>query len=268
MHTRYTLSLSALMLASAASAQEIQPIYEIGTEIYRQTFKATIDGRNFVKEKATMYGVNATVGAILSKRHALTLTGHYAKGKSDYTGSSNSSPDNYGAIRHDGQDHNLFEIRTTYGYIKSFPDFDLMTSIGLGYNSLTDRLDQMPGGDKRKSDYFFLPLGLEATFRSSDKLRITPKLGYNYLIEGTQHSYYSAADIGHIKDKQKNGDGLEISAAFAYTLANKNVVSITPFYRYWSVGDSEGVYIPSRDGTIYKPKNKTDEYGINLSYTF
>lgn len=264
MRKRYVLSLSALMLASAASAQENKLVYEIGTEIYQENYKETRNGGDFMKEKATMYGINGTVGAMLTQQHGLKLTWRYAQGKSDYTGSDQGGA--YGSLQHNGQDRSTFEMRGIYQYTMPFSDFDLTPSVGLGYRYLLDHLDQMPAGYKRESEYIFLPLGLEATFRSSDKLRITPKFGYNYLIQGKQHSHFGGSD-GLIANKQKTGTGIEISAAFAYTLGNKSVVRITPFYRYWDIGDSQTVYM-GEGRNIFEPKNKTDEFGINLTYAF
>lgn len=264
MYKRYALSLSVLMLASAASAQEIKPVYEIGAEIYHEDYKSTLkSGRTFMKEKATMYGINGTIGAIRGQ-HGLKLTGRYAQGKSDHTGSLSGV---FGTLKGDGLDRRSFEIRGIYEYTMPFPDFDLVPSVGLGYRYLLNRLDQMPLGDERKDGYIFLPLGLEATFRPSDKLRITPKFGYNYLIEGKQETYYQVENAPS-KKKQKSGNGFEISAAFAYTLENNSVVRITPFYRYWDIDHSETVRKPLSNALIYDPKNKTDEFGINVTYAF
>src|SRR5450830_1299833 len=89
MSKKYAFGVVALSLISAnVAAQEMKPIFEIGTEVYQETYKETVNGRDFMQEKATMYGVTGTAGLQLNQQHVLKFTGRYAQGKSDYTGAS------------------------------------------------------------------------------------------------------------------------------------------------------------------------------------
>lgn len=265
MSKKYAFGIAALSLISAnVAAQEMKPIFEIGTEVYQETYKETVNGRDFMQEKATMYGVTGTAGLQLNQQHALKFTGRYAQGKSDYTGAFQGQA--YGTLQRNGQDRRTYELRGTYEYTTPMFGQNITPSIGLGYRNLIDKLDQIgAGGYKRESEYTFLALGLESKFVfEGNKLSLTPKFVYNYLLQGTQHSYLTS---GTVDNKQKNGNGFELSAAFAYTLQDKSVVKITPFYRYWSISDSERTYVSSTTYFI-EPKNKTDEFGINLTYAF
>lgn len=254
----------AIALTSTSALAQVTPSFEIGTEVYQETYKETVDGQPFMKEQAIMIGVNGAVRLQFTNQDAVKFSARYAQGKSDYTGAFDGQP--YGSLTSNGQDRYTYEFRGVYEATGPVSGHDLTTSLGLGYRNLTDRLDQSgPGGYKRESEYFYATLGLEAKYGlGASSWDVTPKIAYNHLIQGTQHSFIGGNDF---QNRQNNGHGFELSAAVSRQLQNTQEIRLTPFYRYWKVRESEAT--PIGGGfAIVEPENKTNEFGLNLSYVF
>lgn len=256
------LALSVLAATSfKLEAQTIKPVFEIQSETYRETYQEKYEDIYLMSEQATMYGVGATAGILIDNRHGLLLTGRYAQGKSDYK--------NLREDRENGQDRYLYEIRAAYEYTFPVLHTEVTPSIGFGYRTLTDRLDQITNDEKigyrRESRYTFLSAGIKAKYTSPlARFSVTPQIAYQYLLKGTQYSTYDAQfDVPTLIHQQRNGRGMEASMTLAYQLANRSEIRIAPFYRYWRIANSEAC-----DACGLEPANTTKEIGARFTYAF
>jgi len=127
--------------------------------------------------------------------------------------------------------------------------------VGLGYRQLYD--DWAPKQSStghwtydRKSEYFYLPLGVINYFGESGYI----KSQFNYLIEGTQTSflgYLGGSYLDTIND-QSSGYGLDLE----YSTGNAYSV----FLRYWNIDDS------TVNNGLYEPNNTTTEIGFKYLF--
>lgn len=263
MRNRFNLGVGCLALVSGQALAQ-QTFFELGTELYQEVYSEKINGRPFMREEATMYGVNGVAGWRLTPQQTIKLSLRYAQGRSKYTGGNAVIP--FGGLVASGQDRYVYELRGTYEHQVQLLGQDLLPSVGIGYRNLTDHLEQAgSGGYKRESEYYFINLGLAATF-AAGPLKITPKIGWNQLFKGKQYSYQYAGnnDIGN---KQETGRGLELSTMFAYAMTDGSEVRVTPFFRYWKIPDSQWTFYTQHDA-LKEPDNMTREIGVNLSYAF
>nr|WP_294867299.1 hypothetical protein [uncultured Pseudogulbenkiania sp.] len=263
--------LAVLALAPASSAFAApQPEFTLGTELYHEKYEEEVGGAKFMQEEAWMAGLNGSARFFLADNHAVKFKGRYAQGESDYTGGYNGGP-GYGSLRIDGLDRSVYELHGAYEYTSPWEDHPVISSLGLGYRNLTDRLDQGgPGGYKRVSEYWYATLAFESSFfLGTSYWQATPRVAYNYLLQGKQHSYLSS---GELLNDQNKGHGFELAMSFSrpINLGARSTLSVTPFFRYWDIKKSESIYTLN-GGLIYEnyePNNTTKEFGLNLSLGF
>ena len=263
MRVRFNLSLIGLALVTVDASAQQSLFFEVGSELYQEVYSEKVAGQQFMREQATMYGVNGVAGWRITPQQALKLSLRYAQGRSQYTGGNALIP--YGGLTASGLSRYVYELRGSYEHQLQVFGQDILPSVGLGYRLLTDHLEQSgPGGYKRQSEYYYLNLGLASTF-ATGAWKITPKLAWNQLLKGTQHSYqYNGFDV---VNNQKSGRGIEFSTAFAYGLRDSSEIRVTPFLRYWKIPASQLTYYTPVNG-LTEPDNTTRELGVNLSYAF
>jgi hypothetical protein len=249
--------LALLCCGASVHAKDASSVtWELGTEYYRETYKEKMAGQPFMGEDTDMYGVVGVVRIPFAGRHAVSLSGRYATGKSTYTGSFQGMP--YGSLVIEGQDRSKFSARALYKM--TFPY--VTPYVGFGYRRLVDRLDEAgDGGYRRKSEYWHVMAGLESTIPVGQSgWSINPKIAYMHLLRGKQHSDDKT-------NSQHSGHGAEVSAALNAPVSKAITVSLMPYYRYWNIGESEWKTLP--DGTNFmEPQNTTHEIGVRLSAKF
>ncbi|KVP17188.1 hypothetical protein [Burkholderia ubonensis] len=264
-------ALVALAAAGSAMASSTNPFardivepvavkspytFELGLTTHREVYKEyNPDGSKLMQEEAWMTGIKGGVTREFADIGGkVVLTGEFAMGRSDYTGSYWGG--NYGDLHVNNLDRTLFEV--TGMYKQSAPMWNgLSAGAGLGYRRLVDNLQQGPGGYKRTNDRVYLVVGLEQAFELKN-WTITPGVQYKHILSGKQRS-----DLwGGITHKQ-DGYGAEASIAFVHKGDKYNTV-VTPYYRLWDIKDSNVDY---RTGT-YEPRNKTKEFGVALTFQF
>ena len=251
----------SIALALSAVAVNATPVtsFDIGTEAYREVYQETADGSRVMKETANMYGINSTVQFTFNDQQAIKLEGRYAQGSTTYTGSYIGQP--YGSLQYSGVDRKVYDIKVLYQQTESIAAHLVTGSLGLGYRKLTDHLDKIGlGGYQRENQLSYLVMGVEVPFNlGSSSWQIKPKMAYNAVIQGKQHSYIYNSDL---TNTQTSGYGIELSTAFSTRIQDSHLLSITPFYRYWSIGKSDIVH------GAYEPENTTSEAGLKLSLSF
>lgn len=251
------ITLAALALTAGQACAEIKPQFTLGTEVYEETYMEWINDRRFMKERASMKGVTGDLRVEIDTQNAVRVTGRYAWGNGDYTGAF--AGQSYGSLTLPGLSRRAYEIRSTYEWTTNALHSPVTLSVGAGYRNLVDRLDQVQmGGYRRESKYFYGTLGVGSEIKVGDgSWTFSPKGSYQHLLRGFQYS-------DNIVNRQNRGFGLEISAALSHPVG-KGSISVTPFYRYWKIADSK---LNSSANGWMEPENKTDEFGINLSYRF
>lgn len=243
-----------LCCASAAYAEDKRPVtWELGSEWYRENYQEKFNGASYMKEEADMLGVHAGMRVPFNMRHAMTASARYASGSSEYTGAYGGMP--YGSLVVNGQDRYAFDVRTAYEITLPY----VTPSAGLGYRRLVDRLDQVgEGAYRRTSHYWYLTAGIASTLPLGQSgWQVTPQVTYQYLLRGKQQS-------GEVITHQHTGGGLELSAALRAPLSRTMNMVLTPYFRYWHIGNSETVRLPDR-GHLMEPDNTTHEVGVRLS---
>lgn len=265
MSTLSKLPLFLLLACTLCHAEDTTaPLFEIGTEFYKEVYKEQVDGQDFMKEEAPMIGLYGQVHVPFNTRHAAIFTARYAVGASNYTGSMQGAP--YGSFISDGQDRAMYDLRATYALTLPWSKYAITPMMGVGYRHLIDRLDQVSmGGYKRTSRYWYLSAGMSGTvLLGASNWKAVPALMYNRLKSGRQSSDGTMDSQVH---EQHQGYGIELSSAFSRTVVNKEAVTITPFYRYWHIGES-ALVIDRDNGISSEPKNNTHEFGVRFSYRF
>lgn len=233
---------------------------QIGTEIYRESYKEYINNKLFMREDASMFGLYTKAHIPFHTRHTVDLLARLAFGNSRYTGAAQN--EEYGSIISSNQDRYVWEARGIYAFSLPFAT-NWSPLIGIGYRKLVDRLDQIgDGGYKRVSQYLYASTGLKGNI-SLDLWQLEPHFFYHYLLYGKQQSKQGGDTLEH---KQHRGHGIEFAGEFIRPIWHKESISVTPYYRYWHIAASDISY--QFDMKTIEPKNKTHEIGLRFGYSF
>jgi len=173
--------------------------------------------------------------------------------------------------RRSGDAETLMDFRLLVGRDIGNGSQVLSPYIGLGYRSMFSYLkgytDTGAASASRSSTQSYIPLGVTHRFRAGTDARIATTLEYDYLLEGTQRTYYTDI-IGYTEDlrnAQRLGYGARLNLAYETVRWSAGV-----FYHYWNIQESEvGTY---SDGTfVYsttEPHSITREVGLEIRYRF
>lgn len=264
------IAIVALAAASSAIADTHHPLatpdeflevsantYEWGVTAHRESYREFDSKGKLMQEIAQMTGIKGSLTRTLGDTGGqVVLTGEYAAGRADYTGSYIGGQ--YGDLAITGLRRSLFEATGTYK--QTSPMWRGVTAgVGLGYRQLVDNLqDAGPGGYKRTNDRVYLSLGVERTIELN-RWTVTPGVQYKHLLASRQTSDLQ----GGVTVNQHDGYGAEASVAVHYKGDGYKSV-ITPFVRIWDIQDSA---IDGRTG-LYEPRNKTKEVGLSVAVQF
>jgi hypothetical protein len=227
--------------------------YEVGAQVSNYKYEEP----GLMNNKGNKIGLTGTAAKNLGNDWYVVGDLRFAFGDVDYTGSGTKS----------GNPDRLWDMRAIGGKDFAVGSYVLSPYAGFGYRTLFNdfRGTTSTGaiGYRRNSEYLYLPLGVTHRFQTDSASRISTSLEYDHLISGTQKSYLSDAGFIDISNDQKSGFGIRISSAY-----EKKDWSVGIFYYYWDIEDSERYYISGGPGYSVEPKNKTDEYGIQVKYRF
>lgn len=155
-------------------------------------------------------------------------------------------------------------IETRYIFGQDFINQNSLTTLytGFGYRYLNDDSSSDPAGYDRKSNYFYLPLGLQFNQISENPWSMAATIEADLLIYGIQKS---DLDVVVINNHQYNGLGYRAAVKFQ-KISEDAIFIIEPFFRYWDIGESDKEYI----GSIYfiEPENETTEFGVQVKWLF
>lgn len=256
-------TLCATNCAFAAMQEKPATQWEIGTELYKETYQEYVFNHPYMQEDAHLFGLYGKMHYAIDDVQSLQLLGRAAFGISRYKGAVQG--EEFGSIIATGQHRYLVEMRGLYGFTLPTP-LALTPLIGAGYRQLTDRLDQTGfGGYRRTSQYVYLSTGVEAHIPLNDTWSNTSSVMYQHLLSGRQTSGSANNKLIH---HQHKGYGIEVASTFSRKIAlgQKNAIGITPYYRYWSIADSS-ITMKNHTPTM-EPHNTTQEVGVRVSYQF
>lgn len=249
--TIFALALASLSMGAFAATNGYT--VEVGTSLHQERYEEFADGEKLMQEKADMVGVKASISRQLTSVGAIKASLEYAHGDADYTGAYWG--DAYGSLKVPGLSRHLFEVSGTYTHhFAEAAGIDVVG--GLAYRRLQDNLQEAgAGGYERVNEMYYAIAGVERAFKV-EGWTVKPGVHYKLPLHARQHSDL----LGGVTVKQKHGYGTEL---FAQVTPAGSTLTITPFYRHWSIKDSE----ISADG-LYEPRNKTREVGVAVSVRF
>jgi hypothetical protein len=220
-----------------------------------------------MEEKGMMYGI---VGSYAYHNDLmLKVEGRFSYGKVDYEGATWGgtpvSANNIGDY--------LFDFRGLIGYDFAVLNATALTPyIGFGYRYLNSNSHKDPGFYERKSNYIYIPIGVEAVTNLNNGWSWGAAIEYDFFLWGKQKSYLSdlLPGFNDVENRQNKGYGLRGSINFVKK-GEKVGFIIEPFIRYWNIKESKhsaltfyGTYVTD----VWEPNNESTEIGCNLGVRF
>ncbi|MEJ2362410.1 MAG: hypothetical protein P8Z75_13500 [Gammaproteobacteria bacterium] len=255
--------ISVPALARTVLPETTIPGTELGIQYSDYKYQETVNGAFFMSNKGNKIGLTWTsISDEIGKDWHAIWDLRYAFGDDTYNSASGTgtAPDR------------LWDLRIMAGkdHINQDQDFVLFTFGGLAYRTLTNDLRKVgPGGYRRVSEYFYVPLGITFRNRISSDTRISTSIEYDYFVKGSQLSQLSDINpaLNDLKNNQTKGYGYRATITY-----EKPQWSVGLFYYYWNIGASDFGTVTLIDGTPIgigqEPKNDTKELGIELKRRF
>jgi hypothetical protein len=183
----------------------------------------------------------------------------------------------YGELSYDGSGtkdnvpDTVFETRALFGGdVPIARKVSLSPYLGYGYrylyNNLTGTTSTGAVGYRRYSNYWYVPVGVTARFRTDGVWMLVPTVEYDYFLRGKQVSKLSDTGLGYsdATNSQDSGYGARIS----FSVENGRF-AVGPWLQYWKIDDSDLVVIRSVPLTYgLEPHNWTREIGVEVRYRF
>ena len=237
--------------------------FTLGTEISYIKYKET-----YMEDKGMMYGIAGSYayhGNVMLK-----VEGKFAYGRLDYEGQTwGGTPLAASAIP-----AYMLELRGLLGYDFIVKAITITPNLGFGYRWLQDNSQNVspPGGYKRESNYFYIPVGVETVANLGYGWSLGANVEYDRFLWGTQNTYLSNVDPGFndVENKQTSGYGFRGSISVAKKYEKIGFV-IEPYIRYWNINDSEIeplTYYGTPVLYAIEPSNNSTEIGCKLAITF
>lgn len=250
--------LAAALWASVALAQR-DPLatrggWEVGLQAagyeYDEPFFATLEGERI--------GVSGSYTFLGQGRLHSRLEARYSYARLDYTGSGTSpdEPDHLVELRAlAGKDYRAGRVvwapYAGLGFRHLYAD-------GRGYTSTGAR------GYRRRSHYYYLPLGVTLRVPVGEGWVMAPQLEYDAFANGRQRTYLSdvGPGLGDATNRQVRARGLRGQLAFESRRWTYSLWS-----HYWKIKNSDVQPVAPGRG-IYEPANTTHETGVEVRYRF
>lgn len=272
----------ARFLSKAEEFRNPKIKYEIGMESYRIRYAEP----NFMKFRGRMQGVflNLAYRPHENKKwerfsdsfspesdiNMFRFEGQYSWGMDAY--------DSEGTGESENEKNHMLELRGLFGYDLPVNDKFLITPYaGFGYRYFNNDSGGMRSttghwGYDRESNYYYLPLGVDATKKFSKPWQVSLRVEYDCLIQGVQYSHLEDVDSGYSTLRNVQTDGYGVRGHIRLMFTGKYLdFFVEPFIRFWSLRDSKvmTVYydgVPDLMGV--EPENNTREYGFRFGVRY
>ena len=233
--------------------------FSIGAE----TFFSTYDEPGLMHNEGWLNGLSYSLSYQEQRNWGIKLEGMVALGQVDYSSEDSGTMND--------QDNYMADTRGIIEYIPDNSYLSFFTGLAYRYleNDAQGRVSSTNNwGYNRVSHYIYSPIGSNLTFIQNGGWQFMLTLEYDYFWFGVQESelgYHSGYD--DISNDQYTGYGYRYSFAIQKKINANYSISISPFFRYWNIDDSE-VVTDSYGRLWIEPANETNEYGVNISLLF
>lgn len=207
--------------------------------------------------KGARAGLSASYTALGTSDVHVRFEGRYSYGKLDYEGSGSL----FGLPDH------LLELRALAGLDYRRVGLTWVPYAGLGirylYNDARGLTTTGYLGYRRRSHYFYVPLGVALRVPLGSSWAMVPQIELDAFARGSQRSYLSDVGPGYLSvtNRQQHGAGYRMQLMF-----EGRRWSFGPWMHYWDIKDSD---IRSfGPGFGLEPENWTRETGVELRYRF
>lgn len=253
----------------APAAAQVKPGFDMTIEVYSHKYDEESGGAWFMTNEGFLGSIGVGYTAPLDDGFFVRVAPSIARGSIDYTSNGTGSID--------GTSNSTFTGELLVGKEFTLDAGTIITaSAGFGYRvHWDDKGGQITDtgfwGYDRQSEYKYLPLSLSANFQVGDNWRIEPALTYKVFLGGTQTSKLSDVDptCTDLENNQGSGSGIAASL-MGHTQWGDTPVAFGPFYRQWSIADSDIGYFTC-DAILYagiEPENTTVEFGLGFRANF
>lgn len=253
-----------------------------GVEVYDYEYEETVRGSQFIKDQGTFVGVFADytyrpegVDPSLSDYiDVYRVEARAAMADVDYDGGVQDSNGNKVAdLTLSNIPDVVMEGRLLAGKDLMWRGYQFTPYSGFGARYLKDDTSDVYGtfvyagntysinGYTRKSEYYYLPLGVDVSKSFGSVWSVGTNAEFDYLLYGKQRSYIETTSGGVPENRQ--GDGYGLRASLRVEMMTRLCgVSVEPFVRYWDIEDSEVA------NGIMEPSNTTREIGLKVGLLF
>jgi hypothetical protein len=252
------LGLVAAAWTCAALAQRDPLATRGGWEIGLQAAGYEYDEPNFALLEGERVGVSGSYTFLGQGRLHSRLEVRYSYAQLDYTGSGTLS----------GVPDHMLELRALVGWDYRAGRFVWVPYAGLGYRIVYNDLRGISStgaiGYRRKSRYYYLPVGVTLRLPMGEGWVFAPQLEYDAFTNGKQRSYLGDTGLGFndVTNRQARGRGARVQLAFEGPRWSFSLWS-----HYWKIEDSD--IQPIGLGFVgLEPANVTRESGVELRYRF
>jgi len=194
----------------------------------------------------------------------------------------------YGDVKYDGTTQTgqpitdsssnqfLFRVEANIGYTFGSGKLLLSPYTGLGYRYWKRGDSEVVNSAafvREDYEWMYIPVGLRAVYQLNPLLSIEPNAAVRFMFWGRMTAYLS--DIGYGSDPTFDlGDkpGYYVEIPIRYQLGRNWSLSLTPWYEYSAIGQSDPVSVQNGHLTysFYEPPSRTHQYGFNIGagYSF
>jgi hypothetical protein len=258
MRANILAAVAAAAWTCAAAAQGDPLSTRGGWELGVQAATYEYDEPDFALLEGNRLGVSGAYTFTGNSRLHTRLEARYSFAELEYTGSGTLS---------DVPDH-LLELRALVGRDYRTGGVGWVPYAGIGfrylYNDLRGTSSTGAVGYRRKSRYWYVPLGVALRVPVGSGWAIVPQVEYDAFVSGAQRSYLADTGLGYsdVTNEQRNGRGARAQLVFE---GPRWALSL--WTNYWDIEDSDLQPI-GRGLAGLEPANTTRETGVELRYRF
>jgi hypothetical protein len=250
--------LVAAVCTSAAVAQRDPLATRGGWEVGLQGATYEYEEPDFALLEGERLGATGSYTFLGPDHLHSRIEGRYSYAELDYTGSGTLS----------GVPDHILELRALVGWDYRAGRVVWVPYAGLGYRYLYNDLRGISStgaiGYRRKSRYYYLPVGVTLRLPMGEGWVFAPQFEYDAFANGKQRSYLGDTGLGFndVTNRQGRGRGARAQLAFEGPRWSFSLWS-----HYWKIKDSD--IQPIGLGFVgLEPANTTRETGVEVRYRF
>lgn len=167
----------------------------------------------------------------------------------------------------------IIECRGFMGYqLTTLTSKSIVPYLGFGYRYWNNQINNA-GGYEREIQYLYLPIGITINHQNNVDWTWGFTVEYDVFLKGNVKSHFSDLnpDFNNPENDQDlfSGFGIGLSFHWDKKINQRKIFSIEPYFRYWSVDDSD-IAALTENGVpilyVIEPENDTKHIGIRFIY--